>query len=77
MSEEELAKIEARANAATPAPWDFHKGDLYLNSNTSSGVSDAFLEHVDLNFIAHSRQDVPALIAEVRRLRKLLASAGH
>ena len=31
----------------------------------------------DLEFIAHSRQDVPALLAEVRRLREILGDGSE
>lgn len=74
MTEEELQEIEARANAATEGPWD---------ACLSSGVCRAppgedhhsSIGHIrtkqDQEFIAHARTDVPKLVAEVRRLRKL------
>ena len=44
--------------------------DLYLQHGHDEGrVTEA-----DLDFIAHARQDVPLLLAEVRRLRPLLAT---
>jgi hypothetical protein len=43
--------------------------DLFLSHYSNEGpVSDA-----DHDFIAHARQDLPLLLAEVRRLRGLLA----
>jgi hypothetical protein len=81
MTEEELTKIEERANEASSAPWrhqtaaaddapdDFgavKSGDGYLI------VTDA--PDADCSFIAHSRVDVPNLLAEVRRLRHALTA---
>ena len=74
----DLGPIEARLEAATPGPWHVEQGgeifapfwligdvlrDRYGN-NSISGDDRATIE-----FIAHARQDVPALVAEVRRLR--------
>lgn len=82
----ELTAIEARCNAATNGPWvaylegrdheggsdfvmrgppDKRSGDLELSSNASQA---------DIDFVAHARQDIPRLVAEVRRLR---AQLGH
>lgn len=55
ITETELDAIEARANAATPGPWD------------EPGFSA--LDACDARFVAHARTDVPRLIAEVRRLQ--------
>jgi hypothetical protein len=86
MTNEELAAIKARAEAATPGPWtaaeDPTDGGLWVmgkrpvricdvESNTRS--SDRLLEVGDVEFIAHARSDIPALLAEVERLRKVLA----
>lgn len=61
MTDEELKAIEARANAATPGPW--MKGVTYDHGRNAE-------------FIAASRTDVPALAAEVRRLKEENASMG-
>ena len=74
MSEEELAEIERRCEVSTPGPWQSWiegrdhaagdsvittgRGDIYLSGATSQ----------DQDFIAAARQDVPRLIAEIRRL---------
>jgi hypothetical protein len=43
--------------------WQAQRGeDIYL-----SGATNA-----DLDFIAHARQDIPALVAEIKRLKLLL-----
>lgn len=86
MNEQELAAIEARANAATPGPWN-----LYMFHGEFMGFSGVPREPIaiypdvlcydqdddcinitqeDAQFIAHARQDVPALIAEVRMLNQ-------
>jgi len=44
--------------------------DLYLARAITGGVVPA--STADQDFIAHARQDIPALIAEVRRLRELI-----
>jgi hypothetical protein len=87
ISDEDLDAIESRSAAATPAPWwswiegrDGTSGesfigrgragarhsDLYLSTDPGERVSNE-----DHDFIAHARQDVPELLAEVRRLRQL------
>lgn len=84
MSALDLDAIEARANAATPGPWTPHfwvedgMGEFavvqtpvhdYAINVSSSGPGR---ESVAL-FIAQARTDVPALVAEVRRLQHVLA----
>lgn len=43
--------------------------DMYIEQYV--GVNKLAISASDLDFIAHARQDVPALIAEIRRLRTL------
>ena len=77
MTEEELTAIEKRANAATREPWIV--GDVYVPTASLSAVSVYGMGmevaecqmDTDGAFIAAARVDVPALIAEVRRLRVL------
>lgn len=74
MSELDLAAIRERAESATPGPWVAipnvrpavvsDDGDGYWTD-----VADAFEEEADAEFVAHAREDVPALLAEVDRLR--------
>ena len=84
MTEEELTAIEARANAATREPWVV--GDAYVPTASLSAVSVYGMGMevaecqmpADGTFIAAARVDVPALVAEVRRLRAELGAAyGH
>ena len=80
MTPERLAEIEARANAATQGPWEWHP---YMGSGaTLAKPNHPFHElnilkttddwppvAADAEFIAAARTDVPALLAEVRRLQ--------
>ena len=86
---EEIEKIRARYNAARSSPWSsiiegrdqlggssfmmigegHSRGeDLYLTGD------DWVVPIADYDFIAHARQDIPLLLAEIDRLRDLLKS---
>jgi hypothetical protein len=78
LSLETLAEMEKRCSEATPGPWqswvegrDHYAGDSFIRTDGEdiylSGATVA-----DQDFIAHARQDVPRLIAEVRALRARL-----
>lgn len=83
MSDHELAAIKVRAEAATPGPWDVEPDDGGADwhgfatkaSIRTAGWSDGAgwckygFDAADATFIAHARTDVPALLAEVERLR--------
>jgi hypothetical protein len=87
MSDDELAAIEARANAATPGPWRevAESGDWWIehtNDDTreweyvcSAGLIDPqagpWKRQEDIDFVVAARTDIPALVAEVRRLREI------
>jgi hypothetical protein len=85
LSDADLDAVEARCRAATPSPWwawvegrdgtsassfigrgldGARHSDLYLSTDPGDRVTDE-----DYDFIAHARQDLPRLLAEVRRLR--------
>ena len=75
-----LDEIRAREAAATPGPW-FDTGDV-----ESVGVSIAMDPYADINpdravwkvnadFIAHAREDIPFLLAEIERLELALTTA--
>ena len=79
LTDDDLAAIEARANAATPGPWFSSGPNLNTNPHVFeldywNGGDDA-IKHANRNavFIAHARNDIPRLIAEVRRLREIIA----
>jgi hypothetical protein len=66
---EELGAIEARAAAATEGPWEAKHdvvvaGDGFIAAETYHDTFEA-----DAIFIAAARDDVPALLSEVRRLQ--------
>lgn len=82
---DELAAIEARAHAATEGPWrTLRETDefgtlgmpvvqMYRDEKLVVGHSKDWGSMsepvVDAEFIAHAREDVPRLAAEVRRIR--------
>jgi hypothetical protein len=72
ITEEQLAEIEARANAATPGPWreSASCGLVSDHPHVTRDVWSIPKLDGDMPFIAAARTDVPALVAEVRRLRK-------
>lgn len=81
MTEQELAEIEARANAATPGEWvaDAEFGWIFVGRGVGNRpivckFDDEYClpNEGNLRFVAQAHQDVPALIAEVRRLRALV-----
>lgn len=92
MNAEELSAIEARADAATPGPWivsaDFSEVIAPCPCCGRICVCDCFgvPGHADCynsDFIAHAREDIPALLAKVRsqgeeieRLRGLLVESS-
>ena len=79
VTDQELSEIEARANAATEGPWRAEYANI--TSADVVGPLDADLVQrkyggraqylvADAEFIAAARTDIPALVAEVRALRK-------
>lgn len=71
MSEARLAEIEARAARARPGPWRSQyrrlvdAGEVVLAEINEAGRDSSY-------FMAYAREDVPALVVEVRRQRALL-----
>ena len=84
MSDDELDEIARRVADASKGPWEsFIEGrdqlggdsfirigglddaepDMYVTRDLTPAVT------TDLDFIAHARQDIPRLLAEVHRLR--------
>lgn len=88
MSELDLKPIKERVEAATPGPWvrEWAFSTHFVVPAAAERVADGNVarlkphQRADAEFIAGARQDVPALIAEVDRLRaneaKLLAAKG-
>jgi hypothetical protein len=89
MTPSDLEAIEQRANAATPGPWDplFQRNDngswgevlsekkLVAEVCTDIGCLMSDADQNNTVFLAAARSDVPALVAEVRRLRAALEEA--
>ncbi len=78
MNEEQLQAIEERANKATPGPWHCYYS-LSVGATVQQGPGKPWIfraqegaTRADLDFVAAAREDVPALIAEVRSLRAKL-----
>ncbi|RKQ36218.1 hypothetical protein [Kocuria tytonis] len=74
MTREQFDAIRERVDATTEGPWTRWAGlDDRDNSVASDGredaptVADVIPEKDDAAFIAHAREDVPALLAEVER----------
>ena len=74
MSEERLAEIRVRAEAATPGAWrDDRRADgVPAVHNGKVRICDTYRADgqsvLNAEFIAHAREDVPALLDEVERL---------
>lgn len=77
LSPERLAEIVARLEAATPGPWRVERDEPTLSRFVvdADGLLTIDFGYVgnanqpDARFVAHAREDVPALLAEVDRLR--------
>lgn len=81
MSDERLAEIRAREQAATVGPWAYTRwDDTFFMATFGVRAAErvvAYAEHdrgpecadEDMDFIAAARQDVPDLLSEVERLR--------
>ncbi len=85
ISDEELKGIRARCDAASPGPWrsyiegrDHTSGSSFImvgegeGENRADDIELSGATTADQDFIAHARQDVPRLLAEVARLRLLI-----
>ena len=78
----DLDAIRQRANAATKGPWsaeesgpyyEIHAGGTYEAPLLLSPEGDDEIRHEDVEFIAHARKDIPALLDELERARSVLA----
>lgn len=92
LSEQQFAAILGREAAATPGPWAADHTEIYRAPHGQIDIEQWIGEtlridneagsNADAEFIAHVREDVPALLAEVDRLRTLVdemhaAAVGH
>jgi hypothetical protein len=72
---EREAEIRTRAEAATPGPWSTHEdwpGRVFSDGNPNYlhiARTTGWNAEANERFISHARDDVPALLAEIDRLR--------
>ena len=80
MEENELRAIAARCEKATKGPWiSFIEGRDHICGSDFIQTAGEDIELLgatkdDQDFIAHARQDIPALLCEIARLNRLLAA---
>jgi hypothetical protein len=82
LSEAYMDEVRKRCEAATSGPWisyvegrDHLGGDSVIVRGEGGREEDLYLTGgtiADQDFIAHARQDIPILLGEIERLRKLL-----
>ena len=78
MKDTEIKQIQERCERATKGPWiSFVEGRDHTSGSSFIRTAGDDIELTgasadDQDFIAHARQDVPALIEEICRLRKIL-----
>jgi hypothetical protein len=88
LSDDDLMSIKARCDAATSGPWrswiegrDHEAGSNFIQTGPDTGrgpdIELLGASNADQDFIAHARQDVPRLLAEVHRLRAEVARLGR
>lgn len=81
MTPGELAAIAARANAATEGPWIPSKADgswgVHYPGNVCAGPRPQIIttgaNSANTQFIAHAREDIPALLAVLRDRNNTIA----
>lgn len=79
LTPEMLEAIRKRAEAAQEGPWlslpEINGEDFaILTGDRDDTVAFGVYEAANAEFIAHAREDIPALLAEVERLRKIIDS---
>jgi hypothetical protein len=74
----DLDAITARADAATEGPWNLYRDGILCGvaDSTDGFICEPPMRWTDAAFVAHAREDLPALVAEVRRLREALAEVA-
>lgn len=83
MTDQELEEIRLRCDAATSGPWvsyvegrDHSSGSNFImtgeGDSRGEDIELAGASVADQDFIAHARQDIPTLLSEIERLKKLI-----
>src|SRR5690625_3404239 len=78
LTNEEITVIRERADKAVYAPWRIGKqspNGLYNVGSTDGLLTAQTTNEANAAFIAHARQDIPKLLAEIERLREKLGEA--
>ncbi|WP_427110869.1 hypothetical protein [Lysinibacillus xylanilyticus] len=75
MNAEQLNAIKERVAKVTPGPWCVG-GAIDIHDACGEEVAAVWDGGPDIEFIAHAREDVPALVAEVERLQQQLEKAN-
>lgn len=85
LSDLELEAIRRRCDGATPGPWrsfvegrDHTSGSSFImtgsGNNRGNDIELSGATTADQDFIAHARQDIPRLLDEIARLKRLIPS---
>lgn len=72
----QLEAIRERVEKATAGPWEYNAKIDSITAEDDYGsfiIADDTETVVDAEFIAHAREDIPKLLAEIERLRKEIA----
>lgn len=81
LTDQQLAQYETLANAATPGPWHLTDADAIVAPLTGIHVADVWEPTAAIRngeFIEAAREALPALVAEVHRLRtRTLTESEH
>ena len=78
LGDTEIAAMRRRCEGATAEPWkSFVEGRDHSSGSNFIMTPDSDIELVgatiaDQDFVAHARQDIPRLLDEIQRLRRLL-----
>lgn len=75
LKEEMLETFRNRVNNATPLPWKVLKNEYegnfgWVSEDTIDGITAEIYEYADAEFITHAREDVPALLDEIERMKE-------
>ena len=82
MNNARIKEIEKRCNKATKGPWiSFVEGRDHLSGSDFIKTAGEDIELIgatidDQDFIANARQDVPWLVNEIYRLKRILHDNG-
>lgn len=80
LTNKELESIKERCEKATEGPWNYyHEDGVVTTSDPDACYAPEIVEEVghgyNGEFIAHAREDIPKLLAEINELRNRLDEA--